>query len=106
MRECLIFQVADDQLDLGMLTVLGVDEVDWLGAVGDEREVPPVGEELGLVVLGVQVDAADDQPVLAERGLGQLADAGVGVVGDRLPGVIGMRAIASLTIRWLVTPIE
>jgi hypothetical protein len=65
------------------------DVVHRLGAVGDERVMAPIGEQLGLVVLGVQVHAADDQPVLAERRLGQLADARVGVVGDGPPGFIG-----------------
>lgn len=50
--------------------------------------VAPVGEQLGLVVLGVQVHATDDQPVIAERRLGQLADTRVGVVGDGLPGLV------------------
>ena len=74
-RERLVFEVADDELDLGVLAVLGVDVVHRFGAVGDEREVAPVGEQLGLVVLGVQVHAAHDQAVLAERRLGELADA-------------------------------
>ena len=43
-----------------------------LCAVGDEGEVAPVGKELGLLLLGVQVDAADDQPLAPERGLGEL----------------------------------
>jgi len=69
--------------------MLGVDVVDRLGAVGDERVMTPVGKQLGLIVLGVQVHATHDQPVGAERRLGQLADARVGVVGDGLPSVVG-----------------
>ena len=48
-RERLVFEVADGELDDGVLAVLGLDERESLGAVGDEREVPPVGQQLGLV---------------------------------------------------------
>ena len=89
MGERLVLQVADRQLHLGMLAVLGVDGVHVLLPVGEEGEVAPVGEELRLPLLGVQVDAADDQPPAAVGGLGELADARLGVVGDGLPGRLG-----------------
>ena len=88
-RQCLGLEIADDELDLGVLAVLSVDVVHRLGAVGDECVVAPVGEQLGLIFLGVQVHAADDQALIAERRFGQFADAGVGVVSDGLPGLIG-----------------
>ena len=84
----LVFEVGDDLLDDGVVAVLGLDERDVLGAVGDEREVPPVGEQLGL--RADQPGAAHDQPPLAVDGLGDLRLAAVGV-GDRLPGVLGDR---------------
>jgi hypothetical protein len=62
-RERLVFEIADDELDLGVLAVLGVDVVHRLGAVANEREVPPVGKQLSLVLLGVQMDAAHDQAI-------------------------------------------
>ena len=43
MRERLVFEVADDELDDGVLTVLGLDQGDVLGAVGREREVLQLG---------------------------------------------------------------
>jgi hypothetical protein len=73
--ERLVFEVADRELDLGMLAMLSVNLVQILAAVGHEREAPPVGEELGLILLGVKMDTADDQPLASQRGLGELADA-------------------------------
>lgn len=52
----------------------------------------PVGEQLLLALLGMQVDAADHQSPAVVGGLGQLADAGLGVVGDRPPGRLGNRS--------------
>ena len=40
-RERLVFEVADDELDDGVLAVLGLDDVERVGAVGGEREVAP-----------------------------------------------------------------
>ena len=48
MRECLVFEVADRELDDGVLAVLSLDERDVLAAVGEEREVAPVRPQLGL----------------------------------------------------------
>lgn len=55
MRQCLVFEISDDQLDVRVLAMLGIDGQDVLGAVGDQREVPPIGEQLGLVFLGSSV---------------------------------------------------
>ena len=49
MRQRLVLQIGDDLLDDGVLAVLGLDERDLLGAVGEKAEVPPVGPQLGLV---------------------------------------------------------
>ena len=80
MRQRLVFEVGDDLFDDGVVAVLGLDDGDVVGAVGDEREVPPVGEQLGLGA--EQAGAADDQPAAAVDGLGDLRLAAVGV-GDR-----------------------
>ena len=48
MRQGLIFEVADRELDDGVLAVFGLDDRERVGAVGDEREVSPVGPQLGL----------------------------------------------------------
>jgi len=42
-RERLVFEIGDDLLNDGVITMLGLDDRDVFGAVGDEREVPPVG---------------------------------------------------------------
>ena len=84
-RQRLVFEVGDDLLDDGVVAMLGLDERDVLGAVGDEREVPPVGPQLGL--RADQPGAPDDQPPAAVDGLGDLRLALLGVV-DRLPGVL------------------
>jgi hypothetical protein len=66
-----------------VIAVLGLDDRDALGAVGDQREVPPVAEQFGLGA--EQPGVADDQPALAIRGLGDLRVPANGVV-DVLPG--------------------
>ena len=83
MRECLVFEVADRELHDRVLAVLRFDELDRVGAVGEEREVPPVGPQLGL--RADQAGAADDQPLAAEHRLRDLRFAAVGVVGEGLP---------------------
>ena len=60
MGERLIFEISDRELDDGVLSVLCLDHRKGVGAVGDEREVAPVGPELGLGA--DQAGAADDQP--------------------------------------------
>ena len=87
-RERLSLEVADDELDDGVLAVLGIDLVESFGAIGDERVMAPECEQLGLFVLGVQVHATHDQAIVAERRLGHFADCAVGVVDDAKPGVI------------------
>ncbi len=106
MRERLVFEVADDEFDDGVLAMLGVDVVQRFAAVGDERVVAPEAKQLGLLVLGVQVHATHDQAVVAELRLGQLADPCGGVLGDRLPGVISDQRDLAVTILCIVTPIE
>jgi hypothetical protein len=67
--------------------------------------VAPVVEQLGLLVLGVQVHATHDQAVVAERRFGQLANPCVGVLGDRLPGIISDQRDLAVTALCIVTPI-
>src|SRR6266567_2315982 len=69
--------------------MLSVNGVQVLAAVGHKGEVPPVGKELGLIVLGVKMHAADDQPLVSQPGLGELADARLWIVGHGLPGLLG-----------------
>ena len=63
MRERLVFEVADPEFDDGVLAMLGLDQEQRLGAVGREREVLPVGEQVGL--LADQTCAARDQPPIS-----------------------------------------
>ena len=86
-REGLVFEVADGLLDDGVVAVFGLDDRERVGAVGHEREVPPVGPQLGL--RADQAGAPDDHPPAAEHRFGDLRFSGVGVVGERGPGVLG-----------------
>ena len=79
----LVYEVADHQLDRGVVAVIGVGDERRDGAVGREAVVAPVGEQLGLGA--DQAGAADDQPEALQLGLGDLRLAAVGVVGDRRP---------------------
>jgi len=47
-RERLVGEVGDDLVDDSVIAVLGLDEVELVGAVGEDRKVPPVGPQLGL----------------------------------------------------------
>src|SRR3954452_1498695 len=58
-REGLVFEIADRELDLGVLTMLGLDERERVGAVGDEWEQFPRRQQLALAVQGA--DAANDE---------------------------------------------
>jgi hypothetical protein len=42
-RQRLVFEVADRELDDCVVAVLCLDQLERFGAVGDEREVPPIG---------------------------------------------------------------
>jgi hypothetical protein len=84
-RQCLVFEVGDDLLNDGVIAVLGLDDGEILGAVGDEGEVSPVGPQLGL--RAEQTGAADDQPAVAVDGFGDLRLTVVGIL-DALPGVL------------------
>lgn len=95
MGERLVFEVADRQLDLGVLAVLGIDRVHVLLPVGEEGKVAPVGKELGLRA----VDAADDEPAAAVGGLGEFADARLGVVGDPAKRASALRRFEALKIK-------
>ena len=79
--ECLVDQVADHELDDGVLAMLALDELERLVAVGDEGEVLPGREQLLLIAEGTH--AADDQSLVCECRLGDLRLACFGVV-DKL----------------------
>jgi hypothetical protein len=98
-RERLVFEVADGQLDDRVLAVLGLDRKQLVAAVGDKRKQLPTGQQLALAIQ--RADTADDQAPAAERGLGDLRDRAVGVVGERLPG--GLRLSGLLCVRPGVT---
>ena len=76
MRERLVFEVTDGELDDGVLAVLALDDLERLGAVGDEREVAPVGKQLGLGA--EEAGAADDEAPIAGHRLGDLRLAAFG----------------------------
>ena len=59
-RQCLVFEVADHELDGGVVAVIDISDQGRDGAVGREAVVAPVGEQLGL--RADQAGAAHDQP--------------------------------------------
>ena len=59
MHQCLVFEIGDHLLNDGVVAMLCLDERQLLGAVGEEREVAPVGPQLGLAA--EQAGAPDDQ---------------------------------------------
>src|SRR4051794_29203181 len=67
-------ELADGELDDGVLAMLGLDAAQAIDAVGEKREQLPAWEQLALAI--ERADAADDQAPLAERGLGDLGDRG------------------------------
>jgi hypothetical protein len=85
----LVFEVADRELDDGVLAMLGFHDLDLLGAVGEKREVAPVGPQLGL--RANQAGAPHDHPLASERHLGDLGLAVLGVVIERPPVRLGDR---------------
>jgi len=96
-------EVCDDLLDDGVLAMLGIDDRDVLGAVGDQGEVPSVGKQFGLGA--EQAGSADHQPALAIRGLGDLRLPAGGVV-NVLPGALVDRVDRGADLLMLRTPIE
>ncbi len=84
--ECLVLEVADHQLDRGVVAVIDIGDECRDGAVGREGVVAPVGEQLGL--RADQAGAAHDQPEAPELRLGDLRLPGLRVV--RHPGPVGL----------------
>jgi hypothetical protein len=81
-----VFVVADGELDDGMLAVLALDHGEGFCAVGDEREVTPVGPERGL--RADQPGAAYDQAPPCQACFGDLREARVRVVArDAVPSL-------------------
>ena len=87
MGERLVLEVADHKLDRGVVAMIDIGDEHRRGAVGRERVVAPVGEQLGLGT--EEAGAAHDQPEALQLDLGELRLSGLGVVGDRDPVVLG-----------------
>src|ERR1700733_5722758 len=87
MRERLVFEVADRELDDGVLAVLSLHDLQRLGAVGDEREIPPVRPQLCL--WADEPGAAHDQPPAVSGYFGDLRFTVIGVVLQGLPRLLG-----------------
>ena len=88
-RERLVDEVADHELNDGVLAMLFLDQLERLAPVSDEGEVLPGRKQLLLIIEGA--DPANDQPLVAEHGLGDLGRARLRVVGDRPPLLVGDR---------------
>jgi hypothetical protein len=82
--------------------MLGLDHGEWVGAVGQKREVAPVGPEFGL--LSEQTGAPDDQALRADHCLGDLRFAVVGIVLKGLPVAVGDRGDCGLGVGLLTHP--
>ena len=95
-----VFEVADGELDGGVLTMEPIDFDDVAVEIGEERVVPPVGPQLLLGSPG-EPGAAHDQSAgeLAGR-VGRLGDLGLAAVGvlDVDPGVLVDASIAAATV--------
>src|ERR1700733_13635471 len=87
MRERLVFEVADRELDDGVLAVLSLHDLQRLGAVGDERKIPPVRPQLCL--WADEPGAAHDQPPAVSGYFGDLRFTVIGVVLQGLPRLLG-----------------
>ena len=83
MRKGLVFELADRELNNGVLTMLCLDELELIGAVGQECVMTPVGPQLGL--LTHESGASDDHPCGTERCLRDLRFAALGVLREGLP---------------------
>jgi hypothetical protein len=85
-REGLVFEVADRELDDGVPAVLGFDHGERFGAVGEEREQLPTRQQLALAI--ERADATNDEAPFVEECFGDLRDARWRVVLERRPGVL------------------
>ena len=97
MREGLVFEVADHQLDRGVVAVIDIGGERRNGAVGHERVVAPVGEQLGLGAH--EPRASDGQPPVPEWALSDLRLADVGMPNGRFLVVPGLSISTRLTGR-------
>src|ERR1019366_10628713 len=88
-RERLVNEVADLELDVGVISMLSLHDREWFGAVGQRRVVTPGREQLRLSA--GQTRAAHDQPLPPERGL-DLRLPGLRVVSQDRPGIVGDQA--------------
>ena len=86
MCERLVDEVADLKLDVRVIAMLGLDDGECFGAVGQRRVVTPGREQLCL--RADETDAADDQPLPVDGGLGDLRLPSLGVVGQRNPCIL------------------
>lgn len=88
MRQDPVFQIADDQLDLGVVAMINVGDLERHRPVGEKAVVAPVRPQREL--LGVaQAGAADDKAPVTVGHLRDLRLAPVGVVAHGNPGVLG-----------------
>jgi hypothetical protein len=90
-RQRLILEVADGELDDGVLAVLGFDDVERFSSVGDEREQLPRRQQLALAVK--RANTPDDEAPVAERRFGDLGDARRRVVLERRPLAVKSRDV-------------
>lgn len=104
MGERLIFEVADRELDNGVLTMLGLDELEGVGGVGREGKQFPRRQQLALAVEGA--DATDDEASAADSGFGDLSDARRGKSLSVVQAASSIRSIAARTCGWRRTPVE
>ena len=80
MRQRLVFEVADRQLDDGVVAVLCLDDLKRFGAVCQKREVAPVRPQLEDVSLAVELRDGDRVSELSQVGVAATSGAAVAVV--------------------------
>jgi hypothetical protein len=100
----LVFEVTDRELNHGMLAMFCLDQLERVGAVGQERGVAPVWPQLSLG--SNQPGAMNDQSLSSDRRFSDLRFTAVGVVLQGLPGGLWDPAMPAGTRPWRCTPIE
>jgi len=92
-REGLVDEVADVELNRCVIAVPSLNDSEALGAVSQRGVMAPCLEELRMVA--DEADAADDQPLLADGRLSDLRLPGFGVVRQDAQASSAIKPIAA-----------
>lgn len=87
MSQCSGFEITDRKLDDRVVAMLGLNDSDLFGPVGDERVMAPTRQKLRLI-RGF-THPTNDQPTAGIDGLGDLGQIGLRVTLKSGPSLIG-----------------